>query len=396
MTKRLLYLFALLAPLAACGDDSSVAGPGAATGTVEVETVTTGQSIDRDGYEIVVGSESPVPVSTSGTASVDVPTGTHKLILGDRARNCSVSAPETVTVDASQTVQVTVNVSCESALPKGFFFEHGDATSADPATQVDGNIIQYAHGLERWGRFDVNEANTGVIVSGLDADLGADDLFLMTPEFDIAQRLTDDDRLYTDPRFGPGGEDVYYVTDSVDAQGYVHTDLYRMSIADGVSSEERLTELDRVHGFALSPDGKTAYLTVDLLQIQSLDLESGGQNLVHELPEGGLRSLRISPDGSALAYEVRLYDSQTQTSSTEIRHLDLDSGTETTLATVPTSAWVDDWHPSGDRIAFSEYDTGTQESWITTVSVDGGPTTVLARDPGMQVLNLQWVPPLEP
>ena len=88
---------------------------GVQTGTIAVTTVTTGQSLDPDGYSVSVDGEAPQAIGVNATISIpDVPTGQHSVALNGVAANCSVTdgSTRTVTVVANSTAFVNFNVAC--------------------------------------------------------------------------------------------------------------------------------------------------------------------------------------------------------------------------------------------------------------------------------------------
>ncbi len=100
-----------------CGEDD---GTGVeVTGTLEVMTLTVGDTLDPDGYPLNLDG------ATSGTMEVndvvtfsDLAVGSHSVELSDVAVNCRVEAsnPQTVTVDAGPPAHAVFPVICRAAL----------------------------------------------------------------------------------------------------------------------------------------------------------------------------------------------------------------------------------------------------------------------------------------
>jgi hypothetical protein len=113
-----LGLLALVS-LGACSDsvepDPSNNPPAATPGAVEVVITTTGENPDADGYTVAVGSAAAKPLAANGSVKFEgITAGSHRLVLGGLANNCSVGGanPRDVTVAASATTKVTLAVTC--------------------------------------------------------------------------------------------------------------------------------------------------------------------------------------------------------------------------------------------------------------------------------------------
>jgi len=88
-------------------------GPG--SGTLTVNTGTTGSNLDPDGYTVTVDGTSSQPIATTnGSATFTVPAGAHPVALSGVASNCAVSGanPGTATVPPGGTGTATLAVTC--------------------------------------------------------------------------------------------------------------------------------------------------------------------------------------------------------------------------------------------------------------------------------------------
>jgi hypothetical protein len=101
-----------------CGYDDI---PTPSTGTLSVETVTTGSGVDADGYTVVANNSAPVPIPVVGTVYLeDLDTGPYQVALGGLQENCETlrgTNPQTKTVLPGDTVGVTFNVTCVTPPP---------------------------------------------------------------------------------------------------------------------------------------------------------------------------------------------------------------------------------------------------------------------------------------
>ena len=84
-------------------------------GALEVTTVTTGESLDFNGYVITVDGRSSLPIATSGSTTVpDVTPGNRIVGLANLAPNCTVAGGglQTVTVTAGASRAVRFDLTC--------------------------------------------------------------------------------------------------------------------------------------------------------------------------------------------------------------------------------------------------------------------------------------------
>jgi hypothetical protein len=84
------------------------------TGTLTVNTSTTGSDLDPDGYTVTVDGATSQAVATNGNVPFTEPAGDHSVALSGIAGNCTVSGanPRTVTVPAGGAATTTFDVSC--------------------------------------------------------------------------------------------------------------------------------------------------------------------------------------------------------------------------------------------------------------------------------------------
>jgi hypothetical protein len=94
----------------ACGDVAEV-------GNIEINTATTGEFPDPNGYEVTVDNVPLTRVLASGSTRIpNVPVGSHSVGLGEIAEHCTVSGdnPKTVTVRLGETSSTGFNVVCSN------------------------------------------------------------------------------------------------------------------------------------------------------------------------------------------------------------------------------------------------------------------------------------------
>ena len=112
-TKHLILpMLALAIGVTACGDDDDTSPP--ETGSIAVETITTGAPLD-DSYGISIDGSAVGTIGPNATRTFsDQSTGSHLVELTDIANNCQVLAsnPQTARVVGGQTITITFSVQC--------------------------------------------------------------------------------------------------------------------------------------------------------------------------------------------------------------------------------------------------------------------------------------------
>ena len=113
-----LLLIGSVAGAISCGDDeTSVLGDG----TIEIVTNTEGIDFDPDGYLWSVNSSQGQPIGHQETVFVPaLEPGEYTVTLSGIAENCTLPAeanPQTATVEASDTVAVQFDVTCDLLAP---------------------------------------------------------------------------------------------------------------------------------------------------------------------------------------------------------------------------------------------------------------------------------------
>jgi alpha-tubulin suppressor-like RCC1 family protein len=105
----------------------------ATTGALEITTVTTGESLDVNGYSVSVDGRDYRPIATNGSTTVpDVAPGTHIVGLANLAPNCTAAGGGslTVTVSAGASVPVRFDLTCSGPPPPLSFYQI--STGMDP------------------------------------------------------------------------------------------------------------------------------------------------------------------------------------------------------------------------------------------------------------------------
>ena len=118
------------------------------TGSLELTTVTTGASLDPDGYTLDVDGGAAQPIGINATVSVaSLTAGAHAVRLQGVSTNCTVGGdnPRAATVTAGSTVRLTFTIAC---LPSSGSLQVTTTTSGAPpdpdgySVSVDGGTAQ--------------------------------------------------------------------------------------------------------------------------------------------------------------------------------------------------------------------------------------------------------------
>jgi len=157
----------------------------AITGSMDVTATTTGQSLDPDGYTVVVDGSLTQAIGINGTVTFSgLSIGNHAVQLTGLASNCAVNGanPQTVGVSSSSTVQVGFAVGCSATqllsesfsgnlsqwVPQGLpsSFITSTEGNSPPALSINGDA-SFDSGLESVATFGPSDitANGGLTVT---------------------------------------------------------------------------------------------------------------------------------------------------------------------------------------------------------------------------------------
>lgn len=95
--------------------DIVLGDPPPVTGDLEVGVTTTGADLDADGYTVTIDETTVQPIGVNGSATfTELSEGSHTVVLGGVAANCTVSggSSQTVDVTAGETASVSFSVTC--------------------------------------------------------------------------------------------------------------------------------------------------------------------------------------------------------------------------------------------------------------------------------------------
>jgi Tol biopolymer transport system component len=144
-------------------------------------------------------------------------------------------------------------------------------------------------------------------------------------------------------------------------------------------------DIDYIKPVGWSPDG-TSILAVVTTRSRSAKLSiisaaAGTETVLRTLPWGSLGSVRLSPDGRHVAYDVRVRDTGP---ARKVVLLAVDASREVTIVESATADSVVDWTPDGARLLFTSL-RGGSAALLSVRIVDGraeGEPTIVRPDLG--------------
>ncbi|HKK24953.1 MAG TPA: IPT/TIG domain-containing protein, partial [Gracilimonas sp.] len=157
------------------------------TGSIEVNTLTSGSELDADGYTLSVEGLSDQPIGINDTKLLnELPTGSYLVELSGIASNCQLSEElpnqRTLDVSANTTTSTTYSLSCSIpndppvAAIESFCLALDCGFTGTPSTDSDGTIVSY-----EWNFGDGTTA-TGDTVANTYASEGTYDIELLVTD----------------------------------------------------------------------------------------------------------------------------------------------------------------------------------------------------------------------
>ncbi|MEJ2370149.1 MAG: hypothetical protein P8Y07_04800 [Gemmatimonadales bacterium] len=296
-----------LALVAVCGcEESNTTGPVGddepLVGSLQVAAVTTGSSIDPDGYFVTVDGGTKQSIGVNETITfAEVEEGDHELELIGLTSNCGVASanPQTVAVSAGETASASFEVACEFV----------DLASI-------GHIA-----FVRSGALWAMEANGGNPV-----------------------RLTSDDTFAFEPSWSPDGTKIVFIRDD-----WCWAFCTAISVMDVFSSNVRTLNVADADNPAWSPDGKRIAFGRGVGTSRDIWLmDADGSNPVNLTDHPASDTDPAwSPDGTRIAFTRQIDGNH------EIYVIDADGSHPVNVTNDPAEDLQPAWSPDGTKIAFA-------------------------------------------
>lgn len=362
-----------------CGGGGTPTSPSqsptsASVGAARIVTVTTGKTLDPDGYTATVDGGSAMSLSVNDTLVVtDLNAGTHLVDLGGIASNCAVAAdnPLSVAVTAGDTVDAAFAVSCQFALRNQVLFtSNRDGNDEIYVMDADGShetrLTFTSDALELEAR--PSPDGTRIV---FDLVRGAiEQLYTMNADGSDTTQLTHDAALEESPAWSPDGSKIAFDDDGIEVMN-----------ADG-SGVTRLSSTGYCPYW--SPDGSKIVLCAP-------NQTSGKGDIYTMRPDGtGLQDLTndpnysdsypvYSPDGSRIAF-VRFPSDSTAA----IWIMNADGSSIVQLTSSSEFSNYPSWSPDGSRIFFYGSRGGVYD--VYSMKPDGTGLIDLTNEPADDVL----------
>jgi Tol biopolymer transport system component len=324
----------------------------ALTGSLQVLTITTGDTLDVDGYIVKVDGVTSQNIGQYETLTFsDLAAGSHAVELGDVAVNCgvNVSNPRTLSVGAGLTTLAVYPVSCRAAHFDRIAFDRGgeiyimDTDGSDPV-----NLTNNAAGdwYPAW-------SPDGTRIAFLSSRDGPVEIYVMDADGSNQVNLTNNPAWDAEPAWSPDGTRIAFASNR-DGE----PDIYVMN-ADG-SNPVRLTNNPPRYSPAWSPDGtRIAFTSLLDGDYEIYVMNADGSNPVN-LSNDPARDAEPawSPDGTRIAFQSN------RDGNDEIYIMGADGSNPVRLTNHP---WQDEypaWSPDGTRISFTSGRSGTPNIWV--------------------------------
>lgn len=314
----------------------------ASPGTLQVDTSTTGDDIDPDGYSVSVTGQTSQAVAVNGSVSFpNLTAGNYQVELTGVAANCTVagSNPRTVAVaGGGSTTMTTFAVACASGPPPS--------------------------GPE------------GVIVFTSDQD-GSLDIYAMNADGSNQVQLTNDGNQEQHSRISTDGQRIVFVSDAGGDR-----EIFIMDI-DGSNVTQLTSNTVRDHEARISPDGTRIVFERQVAgvdQVFVMDVDGTDQTqLTFETSNSGEPAW--SPDGTQIVF------SSTRLGGREVWVMDADGSDPVRLTSTVGINGDPVWF--GTQIAFESSRTGAFEIFLMN---DDGTNQVALTSGGTNSVDPHWSP----
>lgn len=346
--------------LAACGDDTPMT-PDPTTGSIEVNTTTTGSSLDDSFMASVDGGTALAVGANSAITFSDIETGTRSVELTDVAPNCTVAGdnPRTVTVTDGGTTTTEFEVSClQVAQGQMMITSDRSGNSEIYLTDEDGsNPVNVTNNPADDIGAAISPDGTRFVFSS--DRTGNNDVFIANIDGSGVTNLTSFPGTDALPTWSPDGTRITFTSERDGA-----FDLWLMD-PDGTNLTN-LTDNGATNQLATwSPDGSRIAFVSNLdgnSDIWVMNADGTGQTNLTDDPSSDTGPA-WSPDGTTILFQT------SRDGNDEIYAMDPDGTNLVNLTNDPADDQLPNWSPNGDLIAFtSDRDGPDREVYIMTAA----------------------------
>jgi Tol biopolymer transport system component len=350
----------------------------AITGAIAVRTVTTGASLDADGYTFTVDDSVEQPIAIRDFYPLPpLEPGDHEVTLTGVAPNCEVDGATTRTIElaAGATVRETFEVTCAFVpRPVAFSSDRGDNVDVY-AMHADGM------GLVRLTSGPLRDEQPAWSPDGAKIALSRSGVGLTIMEAGGSSPVSLTDGFDAEPAWSPDGAWIAFTREET---GWFDFFIWVVR-ADGTDP----ARIDSLGGFqpAWSPDGSKIALSADG-DIHVMDTDGSNRVNLTDGPDNTFsREPAWSPDGTQIAY------TRWEDGNAEIYVMDADGSNPINLTTNSATDAQATWSPDGTKIAFVTNRDGNGEIYV--MNADGSDPMNVTNHPASDWAPA-WGPQLMP
>lgn len=368
VTSAAFGFFLASVALVGCGDQQASTEPSSPTGTLAVQTETTGDGLDQDGYTVSLLPDRSRDIGLNDSVDfTDVSEGDHQLELRGVASNCDVKGenPISVSVRAGSTTTKQFSIACLGQDVIAFMSDSTDNAFDIALMNTDGTGFRALAPAEgRDVRPGWSPDGQRIVFESDRAGSNRRDLFATSLDGSNSVRLTTDPGLDTWPDWSPDGNWIVFSTEMGDNRDIA---IVRPDGSDLTNITQDSADNRRPHW---SPDGEEIVFERIPLDgtrgVYSIKLDGSG---LRKMTDGGQKP-RWSPDGTKvvvvsggrLVVITREDTTKTEILSSESNH-------------------APRWSPDGEWIAFSRRGRDAQANDIFIIRPDGTGLRNLTDDP---------------
>jgi len=323
------------------GDGDEGPAP-AATGSLNVTTITTGSLLDSDGYAVLVDGQGRW-IAINGTLEIpSVMPGERVVDLDGVQSNCATSGPNprTITVLEGETTSTTFEVGCEFIIGSIAFVSTRNGVQDIYTMDVDGaNPVNVSSDSHRWEDGPAWSPDGTKLAWGADGDIYFLDLEATLPPTRVT--FVGD---ASEPSWAPDARRIAFNRDEYDWLTDVYVDLGIWIVdADGSNLVQLAAGGTQP---AWSPVASRIAFTRDPGNPDIYVIDADGSGLARLTVDGG-RDPAWSPDGSQIAFRTD------RDGNGEIYVMRADGSRQVRLTNDPSRDEEPAWSPDGQWIAFT-------------------------------------------